>query len=49
MFMCSESLVWSCTSWALSRGAMLKREPVSGDLVVAIKVATRAMGQQHGV
>ena len=40
LFICSESVVWSCASWALSCGAMLEREPVSGDLVVAINVGT---------
>ena len=34
----SKSVVWSWTSWALSRGAVLKRESVSGDRVVAINV-----------
>ena len=35
---CSESVVWSCASWALSRGAAWKRVSVSGDSIVAIDV-----------
>ena len=38
LFICWESVVWSCASWARSRGVELKRESMSGDWVVAINV-----------
>ena len=48
LFICSESVVWSCALWALSRGAALKRVScVSGDWVVAINVGIHKITETH--
>ena len=49
LFICGESVAWSCASSALSRGAALKKKvSVSGDWVVAVNEGMtdcqRAMG-----
>ena len=48
LFICSESVVWSCASWVLSRGAALKRVSVSGVWVVAISVGMTECQTRHG-
>ena len=39
---------WSCASWALSRGAALKRVSVSRDWVVVINVGITDCQARHG-
>ena len=48
LFICCESVVWSCASWALSRGAALKKVSVSGDWVVAINMGMIDCHARHG-